>query len=171
MTAKTATITLEGEGLRFVARSGSGHAVTLDDGRGDAGMRPSELVPIALASCTAMDVISILRKKRQPVSGYRVEASGDQQAGHPNAFTRIEVTHVVEGDGIDVDAVRRAIELSATKYCSVGATLSSGMTTVHHAYVVRDASGREQAAEVIITGPYEPAGSPETGQVPVAITA
>ncbi len=171
MTAKTATITLEGEGLRFSARSGSGHAFILDDARGDAGMRPSELIPIALASCTAMDVISILRKKRQPVSGYRVEATGDQQEGHPNAFTRIDVTHVLEGEGIDVEAVRRAIELSATKYCSVGATLSSGMTTVHHAYVVRDGSGLEQTAEVIITGPFERTGSLETGGVPAAITA
>ena len=76
MTAKTATITLEGVGLRFVAESGSGHALVLDDGRGDSGMRPAELIPMAIAGCTAMDVISILRKKRQPVTGYRVLASG-----------------------------------------------------------------------------------------------
>ena len=89
-------------------------------------MRPAELVPLALAGCTAMDVISILRKKRQDVRRYAVEAAGTQEADHPNAFTRIDVVHVVEGSGIDLEAVRRAIELSATKYCSVGATLSSG---------------------------------------------
>jgi uncharacterized OsmC-like protein len=101
-----------------------------------------------------MDVISILRKKRQDVRCYEVEATGTQQDAHPNAFTRIDVVHVVEGSGIDLDAVRRAIELSATKYCSVGATLSSGLTEVHHAYIVRDdVAGTEHAAEVIVLGP------------------
>jgi Predicted redox protein, regulator of disulfide bond formation len=152
---KTATISLEGGDLRFVARSGSGHDIVLDDGRDDTGMRPAELIPIAVAGCTAMDVISILRKKRQVVSSYEVRASGEQQAGHPNAFTRIDIVHIVEGDAIDVEAVRRAIELSATKYCAVGATLSSGMTEIHHAYVVRGESGDERMAEVIVTGPHE----------------
>lgn len=160
MTAKTATITLEGEGLRFAAVSGSGHALVLDDGQGDTGMRPAELIPIALAGCTAMDVISILRKKRQAVTGYRVLASGTQQEDHPNAFTRIDVLHVVEGEAIDADAVRRAIHLSATKYCSVGATLSSGGTEVHHRFVIPTGDGEEQAEEVIVTGPFD---SPESG--------
>ena len=154
MTAKTSVIALEGEGLHFIARSGSGHDVALDDGRGDTGMRPSELVPIAVAGCTAMDVISILRKKRQVVSHYEVHASGAQQPDHPNAFTRIDVVHVLEGPAIDVEAVRRAIELSATKYCAVGATLSTGMTEIHHAYVVRVPSSADLTAEVIVTGPF-----------------
>lgn len=155
MAVKTASITLEGGDLRFVARSGSGHDMVLDDGRGDSGMRPAELIPIAVAGCTAMDVLSILRKKRQAVSSYEVHASAEQQDGHPNAFTRIDIVHVVEGEAIDVEAVRRAIELSATKYCAVGATLSTGMTEIHHAYVVRGESGKERMAEVIVTGPYE----------------
>lgn len=172
MTAKTATITLEGEGLRFVAESGSGHALVLDDGRGDTGMRPAELIPMAIAGCTAMDVISILRKKRQVVTGYRVLASGTQQDDHPNAFTRIDVLHVVDGESIDLDAVRRAIELSATKYCSVGATLSSGLTEVHHRFVVRCGDGEERAEEVIVTGPdqsSEPAGRPVAVSTSVAV--
>jgi len=152
---KTASITLDGGALRFVARSGSGHELVLDDGRNDAGMRPAELIPIAVASCTAMDVITILRKKRQDVSHYEVRAGGQQQDGHPNAFTRIDITHIVEGAAIDVEAVRRAIELSATKYCAVGATLSSGMTEIHHAYLVRNRDGEERMAEVIVTGPLE----------------
>ena len=156
MTAKTATITLEGGDLRFVARSGSGHTLVLDDGRSDTGMRPSELIPLAVAGCSAMDVISILRKKRQEVSGYEVRASGEQQDDHPNAFTRIDVVHVIEGEAIDLEAVRRAIELSATKYCAVGTTLSTGMTQIHHAYLVRDANGEERTAEVIVTGPFAP---------------
>ncbi len=154
MTTRTATITLDGEGLRFIARSGSGHILELDDGRGDTGMRPAEAIPIALAGCTAMDVISILRKKRQAVTGYRVLATGVQQDDHPNAFSRIDVVHVVDGVSIDLDAVRRAIELSATKYCSVGATLSSGITEVHHRFIVRTGDGEEQAEEVIVTGPH-----------------
>jgi putative redox protein len=154
MALKTASVTLEGDGLRFAGRTGSGHTLVLDSGTGDSGMRPAELVPLALAGCTAMDVISILRKSRQNVRRYEVEAKGTQQDAHPNSFTRIDVVHMVEGSGVDVDAVRRAIELSAAKYCSVGATLSSGLTEVHHAYVIRDeADGSEVAAEVIVVGP------------------
>jgi putative redox protein len=160
MAVKTARITLEGGDLRFVALSGSGHTIVLDDGVSDSGMRPSELVPLAVAGCSAMDVISILRKKRQDVSHYEVRASGEQQDAHPNAFTRIDVVHVIDGESIDLEAVRRAIELSATKYCAVGATLSTGMTEIHHAYLVRDATGDERMAEVIVTGPFGPAGVP-----------
>ena len=120
---------------------------------GDTGPRPAELVPMALAACTAMDVISILRKKRQEVTRYEVQAEGVQMDGHPNAFTRVDVVHVIDGPSLDVEAVRRAIELSATKYCSVGATLSSGITEIHHAYRVRGADGVEQAAEVLVLGP------------------
>jgi putative redox protein len=155
MATKTASVTLEGGDLRFVGRTGSAHALVLDNSIGDTGMRPAELVPLALAGCTAMDVISILRKKRQDVSTYTVEAIGEQQADHPNAFTRIDVTHTIEGPGVEVEAVRRAIELSATRYCSVGATLSSGSVEIHHAYVVRDTvDGTEESAEVLVLGPY-----------------
>lgn len=168
MASKTAVVTLQGGDLRFVGRVGSGHAVVLDNAAGDTGVRPAELVPLALAGCTAMDVISILRKKHQDVRHYSVEAAGTQAEDHPNAFTRIDVVHVVEGSGIDVEAVRRAIELSATKYCSVGATLSSGITEIHHAYLVRDETrGAEEAAEVIVLGPgavaREPAGLATVG--------
>lgn len=167
---KTAQLNLQGDGLRFLARSGSGHTLVLDDGAGDTGMRPSELIPIALAGCAAFDVISILRKKRQDVSRYEVRASGTQRDDHPNAFTRIDIVHVLEGPSIDVDAVRRAIELSVTKYCSVGATLSSGATEVHHRYVVRSGTGSEQTDEVIVIGPFSPSGllEPEIS-IPVAL--
>ncbi|HWH36707.1 MAG TPA: OsmC family protein [Candidatus Limnocylindrales bacterium] len=155
MSAKAATISLEGDGLRFIARAGSGHSIVLDNGAGDTGMRPAELIPVALAGCTAMDVISILRKKRQLVTRYDVQATGIQQDDPPHAFTQIDVAHVVEGPRIDDEAVRRAIELSATKYCSVGGTLATGVTEIHHAYLVRDDDG-ERTAEVIVTGPEEP---------------
>jgi len=170
MVVKTASVALDGTNLRFVARSGSGHSIVLDDGRGDTGPRPAELIPMALAGCTAMDVISILRKKRQEVTRYEVRAEGVQMEDHPNAFTRIDVVHVVEGPAIDVDALRRAIRLSATKYCSVGATLSSGITEIHHAYLVRDGEGSEQTAEVLVLGPgADPAAT--AAEAPAAAAA
>ncbi len=153
MSTKTALATLIGDGLRFDVTLGSGHTIVLDDAEGNAGPRPAELIGAALAGCTAMDVISILRKKRQAVSGYEVRVSGIQGDGHPNAFTRFDVVHVVDGNGIDPEAVRRAIELSATRYCSVGSTLASGALELHHAYLIRDPGGGERYAEVLVIGP------------------
>jgi putative redox protein len=159
MAVKTSSIALEGD-MRLVGRVGSGHSIVMDNGTGDAGARPSELIPLALAGCTAMDVISILRKKRQEVTRYEVLTDGTQMDEHPNAFTRFDITHVVEGPDLDVEAVRRAIELSATRYCSVGATLASGRVEIHHSYVVRSGSGDETSAEVIVLGPSaDPVGA------------
>ncbi len=154
MGSRIAKVTLDGEGLRFVGTTNSGHTIMLDDGAGNTGARPADLVPLAVAGCTAFDVISILRKKRQDVSHYSVDATSEQMAEHPNAFTRIDVVHVVTGAGLDPAAVARAVELSATKYCSVGSTLSSGITEIHHAYRVTDtATGAETAGEVVVLGP------------------
>jgi putative redox protein len=152
MARKSATVALEGSGLRFSARAGSGHTIVMDDGTGDAGVRPAELIPVALAGCTAMDVISILRKKRQTVTRYEVNATGEQMDEAPHAFTRIDVVHVLEGPSLDVEAIRRAIELSATRYCAVGATLASGVTETHHHYVVRSGTD-EKTGEAIVLGP------------------
>jgi putative redox protein len=170
MAVKTASVALDGSAVRFVGTSGSGHTFVLDDGTGNTGPRPAELIPMALAGCTAMDVISILRKKRQDVTRYEVRAEGVQMDEHPNAFTRIDVLHVVDGPAIDVEALRRAIELSATKYCSVGATLSTGITEIHHAYLVRGGDGSEQTAEVIVLGPGADLAA-TAAEVPVAATA
>lgn len=156
MAQKTAVITLDGEGLRFAATSGTGHSIVLDDLKGDTGMRPAELIPMAVAGCTAMDVMSILRKKRQPVTGYEVRAAGTQRdEPQPAIFTRIEITHVVDGaPELDIDAVRRAIELSSTKYCSVGGTLATGVTEIHYAYLVRRPGLPDETGEVLVEGPY-----------------
>ena len=153
MSTKTATLTLTGGDLRFEAQVGSGHTIVLDNGEGDTGARPAELVGVALGACTGMDVISILRKKRQAVSGYEIRVTGLQEEGHPHNFTRFDVVHVVDGEGLDPEAVRRAIELSATRYCSVGSTLSSGDLEVHHAYLIRTLGGDDLYAEVLVTGP------------------
>jgi putative redox protein len=161
MTIRTASLLLDGPGLRFSATTGSGHTVVLDNADGNQGPRPAELVAVAAAACSAMDVISILRKKRQEVSRYEVKAIAEQRDdAHPAVFVRIDVIHVIEGPAVEVEAVRRSIELSATRYCAVGGTLATGVTEVHHRYLVRS-DGDEVMGEVLVTGPFErPDGTP-----------
>jgi putative redox protein len=155
MSVKTATARLEGDGLRLVATTGSGHSIVMDDAAGDSGARPAEVLMLAQAGCTAMDVLAILRKKRQPISRYEIRVAGEQRdEPHPHVFERVRIVHVVDGD-VEVEAVRRAIELSATKYCTVTANLASGAAEIRHAYVVRDATGEEHYGEVVVTGPSE----------------
>jgi putative redox protein len=120
---KIRLVTMEGPRRQFVARSGSGHAVVMDDAEGATAPKPIELALLALGGCTAFDVISILRKKRQRVTGYEVELRAEQNAEPPNFFTRVEVRHKLRGR-IDPEALRSAIHLSETKYCSVGAMVS-----------------------------------------------
>jgi putative redox protein len=150
---KTVSARLDGDGLRLIARTGSGHTIVMDNADGDAGPRPAELLVVAQAGCTAMDVVAILRKKRQAFTRYEVRVTGEQRDDPaPHVFERIRIVHVVEG-GADVEAVRRAIELSATKYCTVTGNLASGVAEIRHAYVVRDLAGDEHYGEVIVTGP------------------
>ena len=160
MSRKSAQVVLDGDGLRFEATTGSGHRLVLDDRKGGTGPSPSELVPVSVAACTAMDVISILRKKRQEITRYAVEVTGDQREdANPAIFTRVDLLHVVEGPTLDLEAVRRAIELSATRYCAVGGTLSTGATEIHHAYLVRS-GGTEQRGVVVVTGPNQDFAAP-----------
>ena len=143
-------------GLRFELTTGTAHALVLDDGQGDSGPRPTEALLAALAACTAMDVASLLVKKRQAFTAYAVEARGTQRAEYPQVFTWIELLHVVEGPAIDEVAVRRSIELSATKYCPISAMVSAGPTEVHHRYRIHDTMGEPGGAregEVAVTGP------------------
>lgn len=158
MATKTAVATLAGDGMRFDIALGSGHTVTVDTTEGNTGARPAELVGAAVAGCTAMDVIAILRKKRQPVERYEVRVAGVQQEEHPHAFTRFDIVHVVEG-AVDPESIRRAIELSATKYCAVSTTLASGGAEIHHAYLLRTPTGDELYGEVLVTGPNVAPGS------------
>lgn len=108
----------------FVGITPSHHALTLDtDHERGSAPTPMELLLVALGSCTAVDVISILKKKREQVSSYRVEVRGERRAEHPRSYSRMEVHHIVTGRDISEKAVSQAIELSETKYCSVAATL------------------------------------------------
>src|SRR5512139_591637 len=102
--------------MRFVGQADSGHAVVMDtvaaSGGGDTAVRPNELLLIGLAGCTGMDVISILRKKRQPVTGLEVVVSAELASAPPKRFTAFHIEYRVRGAGVDPAAVRRAIELS-----------------------------------------------------------
>lgn len=115
-------------GMRFDAIGEDGTTVELDSseehGGVGGGVRPMELMLISLGGCTAMDVVSILRKKRQSLTSYRVEVTGVQQEEHPHVFTDITIRHILRGTDVAEEAVRHAIELSETKYCSAYAMIS-----------------------------------------------
>jgi putative redox protein len=111
----------EGNHRQFIATSGSGHHLVIDDPAGNTGAKPIELVAVALAGCTAFDVINILRKKRQPVTGYEVKVEADQTPNPPQVFTHVRIHHIVTGNDVSTQAVEEAIRLSEEKYCSVGA--------------------------------------------------
>ena len=115
--------TAGGTGRQFVAQSGTGHALVIDDADGHTGAKPIELALLALGGCTAFDVIGILRKKRQKVTSYEVELRADQNSEPPGYFTRVEIKHKLRGN-IDPEAVKAAIHLSETKYCAVGAMIA-----------------------------------------------
>ncbi len=121
------------DGLRFVGEAASGHSIVMDGdpevGGNDTAIRPSELLLVGLGGCTGMDVISILRKKRQPVTGLEISIKGEKADKHPKRYTDVEVEFTVTGKGVDEEAVKRAVELSMQRYCSVKATLE-GATKV-----------------------------------------
>lgn len=119
------TLTQPDTALRqFVVQTGSGHHLILDDSVGGTGPKPVELVAVALAGCTAFDVITYLRFKRhQNVSGYEVRVEADQAEKPPQVFNAIRIHHLVTGQNVDAVAVEEAIKLSESKYCSVGAML------------------------------------------------
>jgi putative redox protein len=96
---------------------------TREEGGGADGFRPMELLLIGLAGCTAMDVISIMKKKQQIVSGFEVKVHGERAQEHPKVFTGIELEYILTGKNLDPTAVKRSVELSETKYCSAMATL------------------------------------------------
>jgi putative redox protein len=109
-----------------------------------------------------MDVVSILQKKRQTVTHYEVSVTAEQRESEPNVFTRADVVHLVEGPALDEAAVRRAVELSATKYCSVAAMLSAGTVEIHHRYrIVGPAGSAPIEGEVLVIGPHADPDAPQ----------
>ncbi len=108
----------------FIGVTPSRHAVTIDTNSQRAiAPSPMELLLIALGSCTAVDVIGILRKKRGEVKEYRVEVRGERRNDHPRSYKKLELHHIVRGRNITERGLKQAIELSESRYCSVAATL------------------------------------------------
>lgn len=140
-------------GRRFEGETGRDGAFEIESGDDLPGARPTELLLGALAACAGLDVISILEKKRQDVSGYRVSAAGESVTGHPAIFSTITLDHHVQGTELDPAAVRRCVELSATRYCPVTAMLSAGATRVVHRFRVGEAEASEPEV-VVVTGPH-----------------
>ena len=124
--AITVQATLE-TGMRFDVETGSGHHVILDaaehNGGQDTGPRPMEMLLVALASCAGMDIISILRKKRQEITGYELRVHGMRAEDYPKVFVDITVEHIFTGHNIRPEAVQRAIELTEERYCGASAML------------------------------------------------
>ena len=153
-TIRTAVLEHVGDS-NFQASTGTGRRIDFGDaGRG--ALSPVETVLAALGACTAMDVVSIAAKKRQAIDDYRIHLRGDQRDEYPQVYTAIDVVHEVTGVDISEAAIRRSIELSATKYCPVSAMISAGATVVHHRYRIHStgANPYDAEGEVIATGPY-----------------
>lgn len=123
------------ENLRFTGTAGSGHEITIDGppalGGENAGMRPMELMLMSVGSCSAMDVMHILGKARQPVSGCHIRIDGTRAETDPKVFTAIHLHFVVSGEGLSEKQVARAVRLSAEKYCSASIMLQESVDISH----------------------------------------
>lgn len=118
-----ATIKYAGDEF-FIGTTPSGHAQTVDTkGERKSAPTPMEMLLVAVAACTAVDVVSILEKKRQNITDYKSEITGTRRDEHPRAFVKFHIHHIIYGRDVSEQAVRQAIELSDTKYCSVAATV------------------------------------------------
>ena len=136
------------EDITFVGESGSGHTVVIDGppehGGHNRGVRPMELLLLGMGGCTAVDVMEILRKARQGVTDCEVEITAERADTVPKVFTRIHARYRVTGHGLGEAAVRRAVELSAQKYCSASIMLGRTAEITHDFEIIED--GREPAA-------------------------
>ena len=133
------------EGMQFIAQADSGHAIIMDAseevGGHDSAARPMEVLLMGLLGCTAMDVLSVLKKKRQPVRGFKIFATGERADEHPRYYRKIHLEYVAYGD-VAPEALRRSIELSEEKYCGAMATVR-GVAEITRSYRVE----RETAGE------------------------
>ena len=134
------TVTLQ-EGSTFEGVAGSGHRVTMDVapevGGRNLGLRPMEMVLLGLGGCTAIDVLHMLRKGRQPITDMRVELDAERANDVPKVFTRIHLHFVLTGAGLDPHKIERAINLSASKYCSASMMLNKTAEMTHDFEIVK----------------------------------
>jgi putative redox protein len=137
--AMKARIQWAGEAM-FIGESGSGHAVVMDgapeNGGRNLGVRPMEMVLIGLGGCSSFDVVAILKKARQPVESCEAFLDAERAETDPKVFTRIHLRFVVKGRGLKEAQVKRAVELSAEKYCSASIMLAQGGVEITHAYEI-----------------------------------
>lgn len=146
---KQVTVRWHGE-LDFDAADAAGAIVPMSPK--DEALSPSLLLLAALGGCTGMDAVSVMTKKRVDFHEYRVEVRGEQRDAFPKAYTSIVVEHMVKGHSVDDKAVARAIELSARKYCTVGATIATGDCSINHRLRITD-DGGERTCDCITIGP------------------
>jgi putative redox protein len=136
-----ATVTWERQ-VCFQARAGSGHSLTIDGpaeaGGEDRGFRPMELMLLGLAGCMALDVLTILRRMRQPVSAYQVDIQGERAEQPPRVYTEVTIEHTLQGDGLTDDAVQRALSLAESKYCSASAMFAKTAAIKNTYRIVKD---------------------------------
>ena len=140
-----------GEGLSFEGTADSGFKIQLDAkeevGGEGKGFVPMELMAISLAGCTAMDVISILKKKRQDVTDFEVRVDANRAEEHPKVFTRARIDYLVTGHAVDEKAVLRAIELTAERYCPAQAMLGQVMPIDLHYRIFEDNEEKKLVAD------------------------
>ena len=130
------------ENVCFMAESESGHAMIMDGapdvGGRNMGPRPMEMLLMGTGGCTSVDVVLILKKSRQDVTGCEVEISAERAGDHPKVFTRVHMHFIVSGRGLKPDTVDRAIKLSAEKYCSASIMLGKTAAMTHDFEIVED---------------------------------
>ena len=123
------------EGVAFVGESETGHAVVLDgapeNGGRNIGMRPMEMLLIGMGACTSFDVVTILKKARQPIVDCVAEISADRADEVPKVFTKIHVHFIITGNNLNATQVERAVKLSAEKYCSASIMLAKSVEITH----------------------------------------
>ena len=139
------------ENMTFLGTPDSGFAVQMDAdssfGGTNRGVRPMEMIALGLAGCTAMDVISVLQKKRQQVTKFEVRVNAPRSHDHPKVFTKALITYVVTGKNVSESAVLRSIELAATKYCPAQLMLSEVFPMELHYEIHEDnGDGTQQLA-------------------------
>jgi len=123
------------QGEQFVGTDSTNHSVVLSTAKNGTGSKPSDMLLIALGACTAVDVVGILGKKRQNLTGMQIKVSGQQDADPPWTFRKIHIQFSVHGKGLSERAVEQAIQLSEEKYCSVAATLR-GVAEITNSYQI-----------------------------------
>jgi len=137
------------EGMAFMGESGSGHAVVMDGapeyGGRNIGIRPMEMLLIGLAGCTGFDVVQILKKGREPVTGCEVEVEAERAAQDPKVFTAIHLAYRISGRGLSPAKAERAVTLSKEKYCSASIMLGATAKLTYAIELVEDLASVEAA--------------------------